>query len=408
VVVNTTTNQVVKTFRLVDDLLRDTAMTMRPGGSTAYVAMGIRRSIAVIDTTADTLQSSIPISVGVDNLIVHPDGSKIYATSSEHDQLIIVDTTIRTQIASVKIPSPATFGESKPEGMSIHPDGSKIYIVNGQDDDVVVLDANTNGLIGFIPVGRSPRALGQFIKPAARIGGGPIATLENPAPGSFQSGIGLISGWVCEAQVIEVEIDGQRVRAAYGTTRGDTVGVCGDDNNGFGLTFNWNLLGGGVHVVRALADGNEFGRATFTVATLGLGEFPRGLSGQFALSGFPQAGTTTQVQWQESAQNFVIRGTSGRGGGSSSGPLRVLENPQPGSFQSGIGLISGWVCAATLIEIEMSVNEMRVNLSWRRNRVFEKKRSSVHGITAGTCATCSHVATISGGSQWQRLMLRQA
>jgi hypothetical protein len=29
----------------------------------------------------------------------------------------------------------------------------------------------------------------------------------------------------------------------------------------------------------------------------------------------------------------------------------VLENPQPDSFQSGIGVISGFVCTATLIEI---------------------------------------------------------
>ena len=29
----------------------------------------------------------------------------------------------------------------------------------------------------------------------------------------------------------------------------------------------------------------------------------------------------------------------------------TLENPPPGSFQSGIGVISGWVCNATLVEI---------------------------------------------------------
>ena len=29
----------------------------------------------------------------------------------------------------------------------------------------------------------------------------------------------------------------------------------------------------------------------------------------------------------------------------------TLENPQPGSSQSGIGVISGWVCSANQIEI---------------------------------------------------------
>ena len=84
------------------------------------------------------------------------------------------------------------------------------------------------------------------------------AFLENPQPNSFQSGIGVISGWVCDAQRIDIELDGVRTQAAYGTSRGDTRAVCGDDNNGFGLLFNWNLLGAGVHTVKAFADNQEF------------------------------------------------------------------------------------------------------------------------------------------------------
>jgi hypothetical protein len=141
-------------------------------------------------------------------------------------------------------------------------------------------------------------------------GGGsnnPRTKLENPAPGSFQSGLGLISGWVCDASRIDIDIDGRATfQAAYGTSRSDTQSTCGDTNNGYGLLFNWNLVGDGTYFVRILADGVEVGNSTFTVATLGLGEFPRGLSGTFPLSGFPQAGRTTQIQWQESGQNFMI------------------------------------------------------------------------------------------------------
>ena len=92
--------------------------------------------------------------------------------------------------------------------------------------------------------------------------------LDNPQPGSSQSGVGLISGFVCEADVIEVEIDGGRFPAAYGSSRGDTLGVCGDINNGFGLVFNWNLAGDGPHTVRAFADGVEFANVQVLVATL--------------------------------------------------------------------------------------------------------------------------------------------
>ena len=66
-------------------------------------------------------------------------------------------------------------------------------------------------------------------------------------------------------------------------------GVCGDSDNGFGLLFNWNLLGDGTHTVRALADGVEFDSATFTVTTLGK-EFVRGAEGMCTVSKLSNAG----------------------------------------------------------------------------------------------------------------------
>jgi hypothetical protein len=56
--------------------------------------------------------------------------------------------------------------------------------------------------------------------------------LDNPAPDSVQSGIGLIQGWVCDAKEIFVQIDElPPLKAAYGTTRNDTVEVCGDHDS---------------------------------------------------------------------------------------------------------------------------------------------------------------------------------
>lgn len=135
------------------------------------------------------------------------------------------------------------------------------------------------------------------------------ASLENPQPGSFQSGIGLISGWVCKAGSIEIIFDddwSNPLLAAYGTPRGDTRDVCQNDGtNGFGLLMNWNLLGNGEHSVQALADGVEFADVSITVTTLG-GEFLRDASGEFVLEDFPELGTDIVLRWQEAQQNFVI------------------------------------------------------------------------------------------------------
>jgi hypothetical protein len=132
--------------------------------------------------------------------------------------------------------------------------------------------------------------------------------LEIPQPGSFQSGVATISGFVCDAEVVEIDFDGEfTLPAAYGTSRADTEGICGDTDNGFSLLWNWNINGDGPHTVRLLADGEEIDSADFTVSTFGT-EFLRGESGSYTVS---FAGRKVKLTWSEAAQNFVIEKVSG-------------------------------------------------------------------------------------------------
>jgi hypothetical protein len=188
----------------------------------------------------------------------------------------------------------------------------------------------------------------------AWVGAAPQGQLETPSTGSFQSGVGLIRGWVCSASRVDIEVLGRgTLPAVYGEEREDTRSSCGDSSNGFSLLFNWNELGEGVHTVRALADGEEFGRATVMVATLGQSFF-RGAQGEFPVEPFPSVGKTSLVRWLESRQQFVLSngGTPATGGSSPQADAK-LEDPQPGSFQSGVGLIRGWVCSASRVEVEV-------------------------------------------------------
>ena len=177
--------------------------------------------------------------------------------------------------------------------------------------------------------------------------------LENPGADSFQSGVGILSGWVCDADMVEIELNGMPQEAAYGTERLDTAGVCGDTDNGFGLLFNWNLLSDGEHEVVALVDGVELGRATVTVTTLGA-EFLRGAEGECVAEDFPAMGRTVTLEWQQTSQNFVIAGGSAPSGtvpGRPSTLTGYLENPGHNSFQSGVRVLSGWVCDADTVEL---------------------------------------------------------
>ena len=85
----------------------------------------------------------------------------------------------------------------------------------------------------------------------------------------------------------------------------DTESACGDTDNGFGLLFNWNLLGDGEHAVVAYVDDMELGRATVRVTTLGE-EFVRGVEGECVVEDFPGLGQTVTLEWHQNSQNFVM------------------------------------------------------------------------------------------------------
>ena len=141
---------------------------------------------------------------------------------------------------------------------------------------------------------------------ATRTGTTGVGYLENPGVHSFQSGVGVISGWVCEAERVEIILgELAPMEAGYGTERLDTQDICGDSDNGFGLLFNWNRLGDGEHTVVAVVDEVELGRALVRVTTLGR-DFLRGVSGECTVTDFPMAGQTVTLVWQQNSQNFVI------------------------------------------------------------------------------------------------------
>ena len=138
----------------------------------------------------------------------------------------------------------------------------------------------------------------------------PVATrasvLEIPGTGSNLSGIGVISGWKCEATAITVVIDdGNPIPMLHGSERGDTSRACGDTPNGFLAIFNWALLDDGEHDAVAYDNGVEFDRSTFTVGTLGE-PFVQDASAEVRVEDFPSPGETTLLVWNESTQHFEI------------------------------------------------------------------------------------------------------
>ena len=201
-----------------------------------------------------------------------------------------------------------------PDGFLYVPEGA----INYAGVDIVAYQAlPTDGVHsidrnGGIMVNSPTNFAGQ----TGTVGPAPAASasaLENPQPGSFQSGIGLVSGWSCQGPAIGVAIDGQpQIAVPYGSSRVDTASVCGaaSTNTGFGLLMNFNLMGNGPHTVQLVVNGQPQGAPVQFTVTAPAGEFLSGASRQVTVTDFPTPGRTTVRIWQQSQQNFAIQSTS--------------------------------------------------------------------------------------------------
>ena len=139
------------------------------------------------------------------------------------------------------------------------------------------------------------------------------AALENPSGGLFYSGIGVISGWKCEATgELTVRFNGgEPIPLVYGSERPDVlaVGACDSADVGFVAIWNWARLGDGTHTAVAYDDGVEFARGTFqTTRLVAEKEFVPGLSGRFRARDFPDPGVNVLLRWNQNVQGFVIEG----------------------------------------------------------------------------------------------------
>ena len=148
------------------------------------------------------------------------------------------------------------------------------------------------------------------------------AALGVPGDGTNLSGVGVISGWKCEANgEITVEFlnaAGERVvinegrtsnpvPVLHGSERPDVLkeGACASADVGFVAIWNWGELGDGTYTAVASDNDGEFARNTFTVTTPG-DNFLEGVSKEVTVEDFPHPGDTTVLEWNQGTQHFEI------------------------------------------------------------------------------------------------------
>ena len=147
----------------------------------------------------------------------------------------------------------------------------------------------------------------------------PTGSLDEPPNNGSRSGIGLIRGWVCQAERVEVRITGPSpssrtvatIAAPYGSVREqEAVDECQHNRNtiGFAAQFNYNLLEEGTYTAQARADRQTIiDTNTFDVVRISdEGFLEEASSGEIRVEDFPITGDVTILEWDESSQNFQI------------------------------------------------------------------------------------------------------
>jgi YVTN family beta-propeller protein len=120
-------------------------------------------------------------------LLTNKAGSRLYATLSGSDQIVVIDTHLSGLARTLKDPAPAGPSEgSTPNALALSPDETELYVAEANNNAVAVFDVATSRLKGRIPTDWYPTALlatpGKLLILTGK-GHGSHANPDGPTPG---------------------------------------------------------------------------------------------------------------------------------------------------------------------------------------------------------------------------------
>ncbi|HEX7251553.1 MAG TPA: bifunctional YncE family protein/alkaline phosphatase family protein [Thermoanaerobaculia bacterium] len=120
-------------------------------------------------------------------LLTNQSGSRLYATLSGSDRIVVVDTHARRVERRLEDPAPAGPSEgSTPNALALSPDEKELYVAEANNNAIAVFDAARSRLKGRIPTDWYPTAVlakpGQLLILTGK-GRGSHANPDGPIPG---------------------------------------------------------------------------------------------------------------------------------------------------------------------------------------------------------------------------------
>lgn len=115
-------------------------------GAKAYVGLFGDNAVAVVDTGANRVLTTIPIPAGPHGLVISPDGLRVYASSDGASTVSVISTVTDRVVSTIDV-------GTAPHGLAITRDGRQVLAAVFGASQVAVIDGVRNQVVARIPVG---------------------------------------------------------------------------------------------------------------------------------------------------------------------------------------------------------------------------------------------------------------
>lgn len=138
-------------------------------GPKAYVGNFKDNTVSVLDISAGTVLSTLPVSAGPDGIVVAADGA-VFVSGSSASTVDLIDSGSDTVAQSVEV------GKG-PQGLALTPDGRYVLVAVNGDDRLAWIDIASRQVVGTVAV---PKPHTIAVHP-----NGQVAWVASQAPGHF-------------------------------------------------------------------------------------------------------------------------------------------------------------------------------------------------------------------------------
>jgi YVTN family beta-propeller protein len=126
-------------------------VVFNPAGTKAYATLQTGQGLAVVDVASNTRTATVPLASDGFNLIVSPDGQRVYVTTA-NGTLYVINAATNTVITTLAVGAAAN-------GLAWSPNGSVLYVSSRDAGTVVAINPMTNSITRTYTIGGMPQRL---------------------------------------------------------------------------------------------------------------------------------------------------------------------------------------------------------------------------------------------------------